>query len=193
MALPQRMLDIEKDFYTEQDYFDVERNSVNRWEYVGGQIRMMSGGTDDHNAISVNVVRSLSTALLPKGCRVYGSDMKIHTGDGTNTYPDVAVVCGARQYHQGRTDILTNPVLIVEVLSDSTEGYDRGDKFDHYKTIPTLHDYLLVAQDEARVMLYTRHEDHWDYRDITGLESSVSLLSVDVTLALTDIYTLIEF
>ena len=193
MALPQRLLDIEKDFYTEQDYFDVERNSVNRWEYVGGQIRMMSGGTDDHNAISANVARSLGNALLPKGCRVYGSDMKVHTGDGTNTYPDVTVVCGQRHYHQGRTDIITNPVLVVEVLSGSTEGYDRGEKFDHYKTIPTLHDYLLVAQDEARVMLYTRHEDHWDYRDIIGLESSVVLPSVDVTLALTDVYALIEF
>jgi hypothetical protein len=86
MALPQRFSDMEKDCYTEDEYFETERNSVNRWEYVGGQIRMMSGGTLRH-------------ALLPKGCRVYGSDMKVHTGDGVNTYPDVAVVCGERQYH----------------------------------------------------------------------------------------------
>lgn len=193
MALPQRLIDVQKDFYTEDEYFEVERNAFGRWEFVSGQIRMMSGGTDDHNTILMNIGRTLSNRLLPKGCRVYASDMKVHTGDDANTFPDITVVCGERKYHRGRTDIITNPVLIVEVLSESTEGYDRGDKFDHYKTIPTLRDYLLVAQAEARVLLYTRREDHWDYRDIIGVGGSVALSSVDVALALRDIYALIEF
>jgi Uma2 family endonuclease len=182
----------EKDFYTEDEYFEFERTSFGRWEYVNGEIRAMAGGSDDHNMISSNLVGTLRAALLPKGCRVYGSDMKVHTGDDVNTLPDVSVVCGPRVYHRGRTDIITNPILIVEVLSDSTEAYDQGDKFRHYQTIPTLTDYLLVAQDEARVLLYTRHDDHWHYRDISGLSSTVHLPSVETTLALSDIYALIE-
>jgi Uma2 family endonuclease len=82
---------------------------------------------------------------------------------------------------------------VVEVIPESTRSYDRSEKLDHYKTIPSLHDYLVAAQDEARVMLYTRHEGHWDYRDAAGLEENIFLPSVDVTLALTDIYALIEF
>ena len=190
MALARQY--VEKDFYTDDEYFEIERTSLGRWEYVNGEVRAMAGGTDDHNTISANIVRSLGTVLVPKGCRVYGSDMKIHTGDGINTFPDAMVVCGPRSYYRGRTDIITNPLLIVEVLSDSTAAYDLDDKFRHYQTIPFLIDYLLVAQNEARVMLYTRHEDHWDFRDITGLNNSVYLPSVETTLALTDIYALIE-
>ena len=197
MALARQY--VEKDFYTEDEYFEFERTSLGRWEYVNGEIRPMSGeiramggGTANHSAIAMNVGATLRTALLPRGCRVFGSDMKIHTGDGVNTFPDISVVCGNLQFPRGRTDIIANPLLLVEVLSDSTEAYDLGDKFRHYQSIPTLMDYLLVAQDEARVLHYTRHEDHWDFRDISGLSSSVYLPSVETTLALTDIYALIE-
>jgi Uma2 family endonuclease len=102
------------------------------------------------------------------------------------------VVCGPRQYYRNRTDIVTNPLLIVEVLSDSTQGYDRGEKFDHYKTIPTLTDYLLVFPDRAHVLLYTRRNDHWELRDVSGRDNAVSLTSVATTLALADIYALID-
>jgi Uma2 family endonuclease len=190
MALPQRY--VEKDAYTEDEYFAFERDAFGRWEYVGGEIRAMSGGTDDHNTITVNIGGTLRNALAPRGCRVYVADMKVHTGDGVNTFPDVAVVCGPRHYHRGKTDIITNPVLIVEVLSDSTQGYDRGEKFDHYQTIPTLTDYLLVVPDTARVLLYTRKGDSWDFRDVSGLQGAVHLPSVETTLALADIYALIE-
>ena len=192
MALAHQYHCLEKDVYTEDEYFEFERTSIGHWEYMNGEIRAMSGGTANHSTIAMNIGATLRAALLPKGCRVFGSDMKVHTGDGVNTFPDVAVVCGALTFHRGRTDLLSNPLLIVEVLSDSTEAYDQGDKFRHYQTIPTLTDYLLVSQDEARVILYTRHEDHWHYRDITGLSSVVHLPSVETTLALTDIYALIE-
>ncbi|MBV9848529.1 MAG: Uma2 family endonuclease [Armatimonadetes bacterium] len=194
MALPQRY--IEKDRYTEDEYFEIEQNAFGRWEYVDGEIRAMSGGTDEHSAIASNIVTALTVALRGAGrrtCRVFNSDLKVHTGDGINTYPDVSVVCGPRVYHRGRRDVITNPLLIVEVLSDSTEGYDRGEKFDHYGTIPTLADYLLAAQDEARVLLYTRQPDRWDLRAVSGLANSIYLPSVDVTLALSDIYDLSEF
>ncbi len=190
MALPQPYA--EKEAYTEDEYFTFEQSAFGHWEYIGGKIRAMSGGTDDHNTIAVNIGGTLRSALAPRGCRVYVADMKIHTGDGVNTFPDVAVVCGTRQYHRGKTDIITNPVLIAEVLSDSTQGYDRGEKFDHYKTISALMDYLLVVPDEARVLLYTRTGDHWEFRDVSGLQSAIYLPSVETTLALSDVYTLIE-
>lgn len=183
---------VEKDSYTEDDYFAFEETAFGRWEYVDGRIEAMAGGTDDHNTVCSNIVGTLRAALLPRGCRVYGSDMKVHCGDGTNTYPDVSVVCGTRVYHRGRTDIYANPLLIVEVLSPGTEDYDRTENFDHYRTIPSLIDYLLVSPDEARVLLYTRDGDHWDFREVMGRESAIALPSVDVTLALSDVYALID-
>ncbi|MBV9852813.1 MAG: Uma2 family endonuclease [Armatimonadetes bacterium] len=205
MALPQRYIEHpEKELFTEDEYFEFSRTAEERWEFtpVGppgpdgsrlGRIRMMAGGTDDHAAIIGNVARALGNALVPRGCRTYVSDMRVHTGSGKDTFPDVAVVCGPRQYHRGRNDTLINPVLIAEVLSESTAGYDVGDKFAHYQTIPTLADYLLVAQDAPRAILHSRAGDHWETRLVSGLGSAVHLPSVDVTLALADVYALIEF
>lgn len=191
MALAERY--VERTNYTEEEYLEIERTSFGRWEYVSGKVRLMAGGSDDHGAISSNLVRVLGNALVPKGCRVYGSDVKIQTGDGVNTLPDVSVVCVERRYYLGRTDVVLNPLLIVEVLSPSAENYDRTEKFEHYRTVETLTDYLLVEQDEAQVMLYTRRADYWEMRVIAGLGSSVFLSSVDVTLSLADVYALIEF
>ncbi len=184
---------IEKDRYTEDEYFAFAATAFGRWEYVRGEIRAMAGGADDHNTISSNIGAALHAALVPKDCRVYQSDMRVHTGNDVNTFPDVAVVCGPRVYHRGRTDTLTNPCLIVEVLSPSTQGYDRGEKWDHYQTIPTLTNYLLVSPDEPRALLLTRQADHWDMRDAAGPGGSVQLASVGLTLALSDIYAQIEF
>jgi Uma2 family endonuclease len=191
MALAEQY--VEKEHYTEAEYFEIERTSFGRWEYVDGKIRQMSGGTTDHGDISSNLVRVLGNSLVPRGCHVYGSDVKIHTGNGINTFPDISVICGQNHYYLGKKDIVLNPVLIVEVLSPSTESYDRGEKFGHYRTIETLTDYLLVEQDQAQVMLYTRRTDYWEMRVVTGLDSSVFLPSVDVTLSLTDVYALIDF
>lgn len=193
MALAHQYQYAEKECYTEDEYFEFERTNFGRWEYVKGEIRAMSGGTVDHSTIGGNILATLRAALLPRGCRVLGSDMKVHTRADVNTFPDVSVVCGPLGFHRGRKDIITNPMLVVEVLSDSTQDYDRGDKFRHYQTVPTLTDYLLVAQDEARIELDTRDDDHWRYWVITGLGSTVYLPSVETTLALSDIYALIEF
>jgi len=193
MALAQQYHAVEKDIYTEEEYFEFERTSLGRWEYVNGEIRAMSGGTANHSTIAMNIGATLRAALLTKGCRVFGSDMKVHTVDGINTFPDISVVCGQLQFYQGRTDIITNPLLIVEVLSDSTEAYDRGEKFRHYQTMPTLTDYLLVSQDEARVTLHTRSTEFWQSLEITDLSGAVYLPSIDTTLALTDTYALIDW
>ena len=194
MALAERPLPYaEKTRCTEDEYFEFERRSFGRWEYVGGEIRAMSGGTANHSTIAVNIAAALRAALLFNGCRVFGSDMRVHTGDGVNTFPDVSIVCGPLSFYRGRTDTLANPLLIVEVLSDSTEPYDRGEKFHHYQTLPTVTDYLLVSQHEARAELYTRRADHWEYRIVTGLDSTVTLPSVEVTLALSDVYALVDW
>ena len=195
MALARQYADpyIEKTHYTEAEYFEFEKTSFGRWEYVNGEIRQMAGGKDDHNAISMNVGRALGNMLAPKDCRVYGSDMKIHTGNGVNTFPDVAVVWGERQYYLGKEDVILNPLLVVEVLSPSTKGYDRGDKLDHYKSTESLEEYFLVDQDEPRVILHTRRDDHWELREVKGIDSSLYLSSVEGTLAMADIYAKIKF
>lgn len=215
MALTQQYEpSVQPQLHTEEEYFALAAQATGRLEFqplwhirpdgsvvfqtdrqgrVIGHIRAMAGGHDDHNAIAANLVRQLGNILVPKGCRVYGSDMKIHTGDGMNTFPDAAVVCGPREYYLGRQDVITNPLVIVEVLSPSTEDYDRGRKFDHYQTIPSLADYLMVAQGEPRVWLYTRRPDGWHFEILTGLETSVTLPAVGVTLPLHEIYALIEF
>ncbi len=194
MALAEKYLPYaEKTVYTEHEYFEFERLNFGRWEYVNGEIRAMSGGTANHSTIAVNIAAALRAELLFKGCRVFGSDMRVHTGNGINTFPDVSVVCGPLSFYRGRTDTLANPLLIVEVLSDSTEVYDRGEKFRHYQTIPAVTDYLLVSQREARAELYTRRDDYWEYRAFTGLAGTITLPSVEVTLALGDVYALIEW
>lgn len=184
---------VEKDCYTEDEYFAFSQSALGRWEYVQGTIRAMAGGTDDHNTVIGNIGAALHATLTPKGCRVYQSDMRVHTGDDVNTFPDVAVVCGPRTYHRGRADTITNPVLIVEVLSPSTEMYDRGEKWQHYQTIATLTDYLLVSPDEPRALLLSRQGEQWSEREVRGLGGSIALASVGTTLALSDIYAQIEF
>jgi len=193
MAMAQRYHIIDKDHYSEDEYFEFERISIGRWEYVNGQIRAMSGGTANHGTIASNLIRVIGNALVSKDCRVFGSDMKVHTADGINTFPDISVVCGHLHFYQGRTDILTNPLLIVEILSDSTEAYDRGDKFRHYQTMQTLTDYMLASQSEARVALFTGSTDFWQSQEVTDLSGAVYLPSIDTTVALADIYALIDW
>ena len=176
----------------EAEYFEFERTSVGRWEYVNGEIRAMSGGTLDHSAISMNIGRALGNVLVARGCRIYGSDAKIHTGNGVNTFPDLFVICGQSQLYMGKTDVAINPLLIVEVLSPSTEGYDRGEKFEHYKTIASLQDYLLVNQNEAQVELFFLRDGTWEKQTVTELKSHIYLPSVSVELALSDVYATIE-
>ena len=191
MALAQQY--VEERRYTEEEYFEIERTSFGRWEYVNGTVRLMTGGSPDHGAICTNIIRALGNALIPRGCRVYGSDVKIHTGDGVDTLPDVSAFCGEHQHYGRRGDVLLNPLLLVEVLSPSTRDYDLTEKFEHYQTVTSLQDYLLVEQDRAKALLYTRRGGYWELRGISGRDSAVLLTSVGVTLAMADVYALVEF
>lgn len=191
MALPQRY--VEKDFYTEDEYLAWEEDALYKSEYVDGEIRAMSGGTDDHATIPMNVGAELRAALRGRGCRVMSSDMKVGAA-GALYYPDVTVVCGPSLYHGRGRSVITNPVLVVEVLSPGTEDKDRGEKFLRYQQVETLLSYLLVSQDAPRVEQFSRGDGgHWDYTAVFGLESFLNIPALSVTLALADIYDQIDF
>jgi len=190
MALARQY--IEADTYTEDEYLALEDAARHKSEWLGGEIRAMAGASESHNLVAANTVAALNRALVPQGCRVYGSDMKVHTGSGANVYPDASVVCGPRAFYKGRTSIITNPLIIVEVLSPSTQDADRGEKWTEYQSVPSLQEYLLLSQDRPEAWLYTRDGDGWRFQPVRGLEASLLLPSVGVTLALSDLYALVE-
>lgn len=191
MALARQY--VEKDFYTEAEYLAWEETAVEKSEYVDGEIRAMSGGSEPHASIPVNIGAELKTALRGRGCRVLSSDMKVWAAGGYY-YPDLSVVCGPSTYRGRSKYTITNPVLVVEVLSPSTESKDRGEKFIRYQQIETLRSYLLVSQTEPRVELFERGEDgHWDYTTVVGLGSAVTVPSLGITLALSEIYDQVDF
>lgn len=192
MALPQRY--IEKDEYTEEEYLRWEKDAPYKSEYVHGEIRAMAGGTENHGAIAVNVSAELRAALRGRGCRTLSSDVKVRTPSGVFRYPDVSVVCGQSHYHGRGRSVITNPLIVVEVLSDGTAATDRGEKLQEYQTIESLQAYLLVDQDSPRVACYTRRENgHWDYHTVTGLENALTIPTLEITLALAEVYDEIAF
>ncbi len=184
---------IDADLDTEDEYLTLEDAARHKSEWIGGEIRAMAGGSESHNLIAANTVAALNRALVPQGCRVYGSDMKVHTGGGANVYPDASVVCGPRVFYKGRTRIITNPLIIVEVLSPSTQDADLGEKWTEYQSVPSLQEYLLLSQDQPEAWLYARDGDGWRFQSVRGLAAGIGLLSVGVTLALSDLYSLVEW
>ena len=145
---------------TPAEYLERDRAAEIRHEYIDGRMVAMSGGTGFHAILSSEVNRHLGNALEGRPCAVTTSDLKLEAVPGeAYFYPDVMVTCGSLQYVSGHTDMITNPVVIVEVLSDSTERWDRTHKFHKYRQIPTLRDYVLVSQSEMLVERYTRHEN----------------------------------
>jgi Uma2 family endonuclease len=187
-AVPQTYL-------SPEDYLAIERQAEFRSEYFDGEMFAMSGASEAHNIISVNLIAELRTRLRGGGCQVFASDMRVRvTATGLYTYPDIAVVCGERLFDDSENDTLLNPTLIIEVLSPPTEAYDRGRKFDHYASISSLQEYVLVSQDQPAVQQYERLPDgSWRYLSTSGLDASVNLASVRVSFSLTDIYEEVAF
>src|SRR5579872_3485343 len=147
-------------YFTPEEYLTLERAADFKSEYLHGQIYAMAGGTPQHGAIALHAGSELRAQLKGASCQVFPSDVKVRTTpSGLFAYPDVSVVCGKLQYHDERRDVLTNPILIVEVLSNSTEAYDRGRKFWQYRQVETLTDYLLIAQREPSIDHYAKQSD----------------------------------
>ena len=179
---------------SEEDYLVYERASTIRHEYYRGRIYAMTGAKEPHNLIAGNTIATLHSQLRRKPCRVYPSDMRIKVlRTGLNTYPDVVIVCGQPQFTDAIHDTLTNPTIIVEILSTSTECYDRGLKFENYRAIETLRDYLLIAQDHYHVEHYARQvSGQWLLTEATQLEDAIDLQSIECTLRLEDVYEKVE-
>ncbi|MEO7593885.1 MAG: Uma2 family endonuclease [Byssovorax sp.] len=164
---------------TEQEYLAFERAAEERHEYADGEILAIPAGTFEHSLIASNINRELSTLLLERPCSSHGSDMRIHIPTTKRyLYADALVVCGQPIFTGDKRDNLTNPVVIIEVLSDSTESYDRGDKFEQYEMIPSLRDYVLVSQKKVRIEHFLRQEDTTWQRRIAGAGERVTLASI---------------
>ncbi|MBC8143488.1 MAG: Uma2 family endonuclease [Armatimonadetes bacterium] len=183
-------------YVTVEEYLRREEIATEKSEYRNGEILPMPGASFPHTLLTNNVGAELYIALKKKrDCTVHSSDLKIHTPTiGTFRYPDIAVVRGEPVRYQGRTDTIQNPVVIIEVLSASTETTDRGDKLEEYQTLESLTEYVLVTQDRARVEVYSRDSGgNWQYHSYVGLEASARLPTLDVTLTLADIYDKVTF
>ena len=180
---------------TPEEYLEIERKAEYKSEYYGGEMYAMSGAKKAHNVLAFNLAGILYGQLRRRPCQAYGSDMRVRvTATGLYTYPDISVVCDQPQFADDQTDTLLNPTLIAEVLSPSTEGYDRGRKFEHYRSIESLRQYLLIAQDRVHVDLYTRLEDgHWVLSEASSLDQSIALESIGCKLLLADLYEKVDF
>ena len=180
--------------YTPEQYLEMDRQADHRSEYVNGEILAMAGASRIHNLIVTNIVREVSTRLRGRPCETYSNDMRVKISPVRYTYPDVVVACDQPQFTDSHLETLTNPIVVLEVLSPSTETDDRGWKFAHYRQLATLTDYLLVSQDKPFVEHYTRQTDNqWILTELSGLDAVLRLPSLDCELPLSEIYERVEF
>jgi len=177
-----------------QDYLAFERQAETKHEYVGGEILAMTGASEPHNVIVVNLAIEIGTQFRGRPCRVYSNDMRVAVSpEGPFYYPDLVAVCAERQFLDGERDSLVNPEVVVEVLSPSAEAFDRGMKFTHYGEIPSLREILFVAQDSVHIEHFVRREDEqWLLTDHTGLEAVVELPAVGCRLELARVYDKVD-
>jgi Uma2 family endonuclease len=179
---------------TPEEYLEIEHKAEYKSEYFDGEMFAMAGASKEHTLIVGNVTTSLNIQLRKRPCQVYPNDMRVKINQtGLYTYPDVVVVCGKAEFEDKEVDTLLNPTLIVEVLSESTEAYDRSKKFEHYRRIESLREYLLIAQDEYKIEQYVRQNDgKWLFSETKGSESSIKLPSIDCELLLSEVYNKVE-
>ncbi len=182
--------------YTLEEYLALERESEIKYEYWDGEIFAMSGGTLLHDQIMGNGYDLLRSELRERDCRVFTNNMQIKVPAAPPyRYADGSVVCGKVEVERfNGADLLINPILIIEVLSPSTEAYDRGDKFTYYKSIPSFREYLLIAQHRPHITHYVKGEtDKWDYEEANDLSGKFYLSTIDCMLALSEVYAGVEF
>lgn len=179
-----------KTFVPKQDYLDRERTAEYKSEYFNGEIFAMAGATEIHNLLAGNAFALLHGQFLSRNCRVYGSDMRVNVSStGLYTYPDLSAVCAEPQFVDEHHDTLLNPALIVEVLSVSTEAYDRGRKFEHYRSVPSLAQYVLIASDRVHVDVYTRDDGgKWVLSSCESLNDTIELGSIECRLLISSLY-----
>jgi Uma2 family endonuclease len=181
--------------FTPAQYLELERKAQDKSEYFRGEIYPMCGASREHNLITGNVGTALHRQLRHRPCEVYQSNMRVKVSPtGLYTYPDVVVVCGAPRFEDAELDTLLNPTVLVEVLSESTEAYDRGAKFEQYRTLDSLMDYLLIAQDRCHVEHFARQPDgRWLLAEAKGLQDMIRIGSVECDLVLAEVYEKVQF
>ncbi len=186
---------IPKTYFTEEEYLALERATEYRSEYYRGEIFAMAGASNEHNLIVNNLNFHLFTHLRGRGCRMYTFEMRLRINvTRLYTYPDAMIVCGKSLYADDHVDTIVNPLIIVEVLSDSTESYDKGKKFDHYRQVPTVQEYILISQEIPQIERRVRvSATEWRLQVYDGLESVLPLDAIDTRIRLADIYLDIEF
>jgi Uma2 family endonuclease len=177
-------------FLTPEEYLAIERKAEYKSEYFNGEMFAMSGASPNHVLIVANIVAELRGKLKQKPCNVYASDLRVRVSPtGLYTYPDVVVVCGQLQLADNHRDTLLHPTLIVEVLSDSTQDYDRGRKFEHYRSLSSFSEYVEIAQDRCHVEYFLRQADScWLLSETNNIEDTLHLSSINCNLALTEVY-----
>lgn len=182
-------------FLTEEAYLELERDSDIKHEYFQGEMLAMAGASPNHIIIAGNLTTHLNMQLRERPCFVFQSDLRLKVSSlRFYSYPDITVVCGQPQYTEDKPESLLNPLLIMEVLSPSTEQYDRGKKFQRYQSLESLQEYVLVAQDSPYIERFLRQSsDEWLYLSAAGLEATIELASIQCTLALNDVYAKISF
>jgi len=180
---------------TEAEYFEIERRAEFKSEFFDGEMFAMASGTTPHSLIATNAIGEIHALLKGRPCVVFNSDMRVKIeATGLITYPDVTVVCGPQQFAGEKEGALINPTVLVEVLSDSTEAYDRGRKFEHYRQIPSMQEYLLISQTEPHLEQFIRREaGQWLLREAVGLDATIDLPSLKITLALSDVFANVKF
>ena len=180
-------------FLTPEEYITAERKAVIKSEYFSGKMIADSGASLKHNLITMNVTNGLYNQLVEQGCFVFGSDMRVGIGPGMSYfYPDVSVVCDTPRFEDDVLDILLNPIVVVEVLSQSTEAYDKGEKFRRYQLLESLQEYILISQERVEVERYQRQVEKWQSQVYNTIEDILKLLSVDAELLLQQIYRSVE-
>ena len=183
-------------YLTPEQYLKIERAAERKSEYYDGEMFAMDGAREGHNLIVANLISHLGQQLRSKPCRVYPSDMRVRLGSTTRySYPDVVVVSGEPQFLDEQFDTLLNPTLLVEVLSPSSESFDRGRKFGYYRSIDSLRDYLMVSSERMSADLYTRQPDGRWLLAMAAEEprDAIEIPSINCRVTLSDIYDKVEF
>lgn len=180
--------------YTPEQYLTLERKATHKSEYINSHIFAMAGASRQYNQITFNIAGELRVQLRGRPCVAYVSDMRVKVSStGLYTYPDVVALCGEPCFEDTHRDTLLNPTVIVEILSDSTEAYDRGEKFAHYRRLSSLAEYVLIAQDKVRVEHFVRQDRQWLLSDADDLDSTIHLTAIGCSLSLREIYDKVEF
>ena len=181
-------------YLTPEEYIAAERKATLKSEYLSGEIIAMSEASDTHNLITMNTSTGLYNQLIERRCRVYASDMRVGISAGVSYfYPDIAVTCYKPRFEDDVFDTLINPQVVIEVLSDSTANYDRGEKFRRYRQLKSLQEYLLISQDQVYVEHYLRQGKQWILSEFSALENVLPLASIGAELSLNQIYRFVEF